>query len=275
MAKNLLHLYPGPTHEIPLRGSYLDHAVHRLGGAERPFVYANFVSSLDGRIAIGEGQQSRLPVELNSGNDFRLFLELQAQADCLITHGGYMRAIAEGRLDDILQVGTRAGTEDLAAWRNAQGLTAQPAVVIASGSLDFTVPASIAAHGQRLFVATGTAADTTRVAALQQRGIEVIFAGAGKAVEGRALAQAMAERGFMRQYLLAGPRMLETMLRQKMLCRLYLTLTHQLLGGDHFHSLIDGPVLGGEGRLQLRSLRLDALSHGGAGQLFAMYEPHG
>jgi riboflavin biosynthesis pyrimidine reductase len=119
--------------------------VHKPGTAEAPFVYGNFVSSLDGRIALVDASSgvSYLPEGLTNPNDFRLFLELQAQADCLITRGGYMRAIAAGRPDDILQVRTGKENRDLAAWRRAQGLSGQPAVVIASANLDFPMPESV------------------------------------------------------------------------------------------------------------------------------------
>ena len=140
MAARLLRLYPGPPQEAAVPGTYLAHAVHRLGSAARPFVYADFVSSLDGRIALDEHGESRLPDALRSDNDLRLLLELTAQADCLITHGGYLRAIAAGKLGDILQVGTRDGMRDLAPWRKANGLAPQPAVAIASASLDFPLP---------------------------------------------------------------------------------------------------------------------------------------
>src|SRR5262245_46382277 len=141
MAEMLRQLYPD-SREHSLRGLYLAHRVHELGVPGRPFVYGNFVSSWDGRIALRDPRsgESRLPEELVSGSDLRLLLELHAQADCLITHGGYMRAIAQGRLDDLLQVGTVKGHEDLAAWREAQGLAPQPAICIASSSLDFPFP---------------------------------------------------------------------------------------------------------------------------------------
>ena len=59
-----------------------------------------FLSSLDGRIALEDVSQSTtyIPKHLTTASDFRLFMELHAQADCLITHGGYMRALSEGRL---------------------------------------------------------------------------------------------------------------------------------------------------------------------------------
>lgn len=273
MPQKILQLYPPPIRESALKGTYLAHKVHVLGTSDKPFVYGNFVSSLDGRIALGDTGVSQVPKSLTSDNDFRLFLELQAQADCLITHGGYLRAIAERRLDDILQVGVQPGTEDLALWRASAGLAAQPAVVVASASLDFPLPESIRKHGQRLYIATGRRADTARVRKLEQQGHAVIFAGQERQVEGTALTQALGSLGFKSLYLLAGPRMLETMLRERVLSRLYLTMTHQIIGGEKFHTLIDGPELGDGGRLSLRSLYYDASSPSGAGQWFGQFEP--
>lgn len=277
MTARILELYPGPVHERALEGTYLAHQVHELGTPEAPFVYGNFVASLDGRIALRDGVTgtSYLPDALISANDFRLFLELQAQADCLITHGGYMRAIAEGRLKDILQVGIRETTRDLAAWRRTQGLDGQPAVMIVSASLDFPVPESPRLHGQRVYIATAETADPDRVAALRARGYTIIFAGRAEAVEGAPLVRALGGMGFRSLYLLAGPRMLETVLRDRVLSRLYLTVTHHIMGGAAFHTLVSGPELKDAGRLRLRSLYYDSTAPEGTGQWFAQFEPAG
>ena len=273
MAARMLRLYPGPPQEAAVKGAYLGHALHRLGSAARPFVYADFVSSLDGRIAVEPGGgESRLPAALRSPNDFRLLLELMAQADCLITHGGYLRAIAAGRLDDILQVGTQPGTEQLAAWRKANGLAAQPAIAVASASLDFPLPSSLARHEQRVVVATGAGAPADKTAALRAQGCEVFVAGQGRYVEGAPLTRELGARGFRSLFLLAGPRMLETMLRDRRLARLYLTVAHCVLGGAAFHTLIAGPELGPAGRLKLSALHYDAAQPDGAGQWFAQFE---
>lgn len=273
MAARILRLYPGPPQEAVVAGAYLGHALHRLGSAKRPFVYADFVASLDGRIALGEpGGDSGLPPALRSANDLRLLLELVAQADCLITHGGYLRAVASGRLDDILQVGLRDGTEDLAQWRKANGLSPQPAVAIASASLDFPLPPSLAEHGQRVMVATGAGAPPDKVAALRAQGCEVFLAGRARYVEGGPLTRELGARGFRSLFLLAGPRLLETMLRDRMLARLYLTIAHCVLGGEAFHTLIAGPELGAAGRLTLSALHYDAAEPDGAGQWFAQFE---
>lgn len=274
MLTRIIELYPEPGRERFPRGTYLEHRLHEFGSPEFPFVYANFVSSLDGRIGLADSETGRnyVPDCLVSPNDFRLFAELQAQADCLITHGGYLRAIADRSLDDILQVGEQPEHEDLAAWRKAEGLSAQPAVVIASASLDFPIPESLEAHGQPVYIATGEAADPDRVRYWERRGYRVIFSGKGKLVSGGPLVRALGNLGFRSLYLVAGPLMLETMLRDRMLSRLYLTITHQVLGGTQFHTIFQGTELGVAGRLRLRSLYYDPLAPGETGQWFCQFE---
>ncbi|MGH8477172.1 MAG: RibD family protein [Methylococcales bacterium] len=267
-------LYPAPYHEKELEGLYLDHAIHRLGSPESPFVYANFLSSLDGRIALidPESGASFLPKTLTNRNDFRLFLELHAQADCLITHGAYLRSLREGKLGNILQVGTGEEGSDLLEWRKEQGLEPQPAIVIASASLDFEVPGSIEEHGQECYIATGQDADPVRIRHWRERGYVVILAGDGHMVQGNHLVAELGKLGYRSIYLIAGPNMLDTMLRERRLCRLYQTISLQLFGGESFHSLLPGPVLGPSGRLRLRELYYDSAGDEHCAQLFACFE---
>jgi riboflavin biosynthesis pyrimidine reductase len=275
MTKQIFQLYPSQTEGLPLEGMYLESRLHQLGSSETPFVYGNFISSLDGRIALMDtaGATGYLPDELGNPDDFRLFLELEAQADCLITHGGYLRAIAAGRLDDILQVGTTKETRDLAAWRRTQGLSEQPAVVIASASLDFVVPESVERHRQKVYIATGNEADPVRVRHFERKGYEIIRAGHDRMVEGGPLVRAVGRLGYKSLYLLTGPRMLQTMLHDRVLSRLYVTIVHHVIGGEAFHTLTLGPQLRQAGRLHLRSLYHDPASESHAGQWFAQFEP--
>lgn len=275
MAARVVRLFPGPPEDVALAGLCLADALHRLGSAAAPFVYASFVGSLDGRIAVSDpvSGASRLPVEITSESDFRLFLELEAQADCLVTHGGYLRDLAAGRLDDVLQIGTRTMDRDLADWRRENGLSPQPAVVIASASLDFPIPDSLIREKRRVLVATGRQAPPDRVDALRARGVPVLVAGEGDAVEGAPLVRELGRLGFRSVYLLTGPRMLSTMLRDGALSRLYLTITHRVVGGESFHTMATGPRLEGAGRLRLCTLHYDAAAPDGAGQWFARFEP--
>jgi riboflavin biosynthesis pyrimidine reductase len=231
-------------------------------------VYGSFVSSLDGRIALAQHGSASALEGLASRNDFHLLQELHAQADCLITNSAYLRALARGELGNMLQV----SAPDLTAWRKQNGLAPQPAIVVASGSLDFPVHASIATHSQRLFVATGRKADPGRVQAIRDRGLEIIFASNGAWVEGAPLVSALGALGFKCLYLLAGPKMLETMLRDQRLARLYLTIRHRLLGGERFHTLIEGPRLDDAGRLALQALYFDPGEADGISQWFARFD---
>jgi riboflavin biosynthesis pyrimidine reductase len=128
-------------------------------------------------------------------------------------------------------------------------------------------------HGQQVFVVTGRKASETRVAALRADGYDVLFAGAERDAEGAGLMQALASKGMRSAFLLAGPQLLEATLCDGVLSRFYLTVTHELVGGEHFHSLIEGPRTTGAARLRLSSLYLDTSRPHGADQFFAQFEP--
>ncbi len=274
MQKQIFRLYPPPYAQASLRGLYLHEGLHRLGSEGRPFVYANFLASLDGRIALEDLQtgQTYLPKSLTTPADFRLFLELEAQADCLITHGGYLRALNRGLLGNILQIGAHEQGSDLVAWRRSQGLPAQPAIVIASASLDFVIPESVRQHQQKVFIFTGEDADPWKVDAWRKEGYPVLFAGSGNMVEGGKLIPMLGQLGYRSINLIAGPTMLDTVVRSGKLNRLYQTITHQLMGGEAFRTMVPGPELGPTGHLQLRTLYYDPSGPGGAGQWFAQFD---
>lgn len=273
MADTVLRLFPPPSEPVLLRGLYLDMGLHRRGTSDRPFVYANFLTSLDGRIALEDDEgQAYLPRTLTTPDDFRLFLELAAQADCLITHGGYLRALAEGRLGNILQVGLDPRHRDLAEWRLQNGLTPQPAIVVASASLYFPMPDTIARNGQACYIATGERADPKRIADWRRRGHEVLIAGSERMVEAQPLIRQLGEKGFRTIYLIAGPHMLDTIVRQGCLGLLFQTITHQLLGGESIRTLLPGAEMGVFGHLKLVSLYYDSTSPLGTGQWFAQFQ---
>lgn len=274
MLPKLLCLYPSPSREVDIKGLYLSHRVHELGTENLPFVYANFLTSLDGRIALEDVEQGTtyIPKHLTTDSDFRLFMELHAQADCLITHGGYLRALGEGNLGNILQVGIRPEQHDLAEWRRKNGLKPQPAVIIASASLNFPIHESLLKYGQKIYIATGRRADPERISYWRKQGYTVLLTGEGKWVHGEPLIRQLSGLGYKSIYLIAGPQMLDTIIREKQLSRLYQTITHQLLGGEQFRTLLPGPVLGPKGNLTLDSLYYDPISPEGSGQFFTRFQ---
>ena len=277
LGKRLLSLYPTPQKEVPLTGLYLDHRVHELGTQSRPFVYANFVSSLDGRIALADTQygNSYIPKHIMSSSDFRLFMELHAQADCLITHGGYLRALASKKLGNILQVGSHPQCTGLINWRKNNKLSEQPAIVIASASLDFPMHESLKNTQQPVYIATGVNADPYRVDKWKKLGYSVLFCGKDKMVQGAKLIHQLSLLGYKSIYLIAGPQMLDTMVRDNQLSRFYQTITHQLIGGKNFRTLLSNSELGSKGNLTLKSLYYDydTSSPTSSGQFFMQFEP--
>lgn len=269
MQKSLLRFYPDPCESVPIKGLYLVHQLHKLGTAESPFVYANFLSSLDGRIAVEDTVQgtTHIPKHITTASDFGLFMELHAQADCIITHGGYMRVLAEGRLGNILQVKDK----DLAEWRRNNGLQPQPAVIIASASLNFPVHNSLKEHAQTVYIATGRNADPERIRYWQDSGYPLLFTGDDQKVHGAPLIDELSRLGYKAIYLVAGPQMLDTVIREKQLSRLYLSMTHQLVGGKDFRTLLTGQMLGPEGNLILEALYYEQDSPPGSGQFFMQF----
>ena len=271
----ILRLFPTPQKSVTLSGLYLAHQVHKLGTQSHPFVYANFVSSLDGRIALADSHhgETYIPKHLMTHSDFMLFMELHAQADCLITHGGYLRTLATKKIGNILQVGNHSRCTEFINWRRKNNLTEQPAIVIASASLDFPMHQSLKNQQQSVYIATGKNADLNRVRKWEKQGYTILFCGEEKLVQGASLIRQLGLLGYKSIYLIAGPQMLDTMIRENQLSRLYQTITHQLIGGKNFRTLLTNSELGSKGNLRLKSLYYDANSPISSGQFFIQFEP--
>ena len=272
--REVMQLHPPPARPRRLDGLYLNERMPPPAAGAPAMVYANFVTSLDGRIALTDADgASRLPDGLTNPRDWRLFQELQAHADCLVTHGGYLRAFASGRLGNVLQAGLAAGSEDIARWREMHAAVAQPAIAVVSASLDLPIPDSLLAHRQPVHVLTTAGAGGDRRAALEGAGYDVrghrtrtVGACPGR---GRGSGRARLRR----LYLQTGPRMLESALRDRVLARLYLTISHRLAGGERFDTMVRGGApLGAAGRLRLGALYLDEAPGLDCGQLFARFD---
>lgn len=272
MAKKLLQLFPPSSEKVELKNLYLYKHGWFANNATQPRVAANFLSSLDGRIAVSPSAQTKteLPKDLTSDEDFRLFLELHAQADCLITHGGYMRALAENKLGNILQIPNNKDYEDLYNWRALQGLNPHPTLVIASSSLEFPMHPSLKEHGQKVYIATSQQSEPSKRKTWEDQGYKVIVAGEKK-VDGKPLIDALCKEDLKHFYLIAGPKMLHTMIKDKKLSHLYLSNAQQLLGGEFFNTMLDGEILTTP-KLELKSLFYDDNSENGHGLFFSNYD---
>lgn len=274
MQESITRLYPLPAQEERLIGLYLreglrDHA-RSAGDA---FVYSNFVTSLDGRIAIPRpgGDGMMVPEQIANPRDWRLFQELAVQADVLITSGRYLRDYGAGRAQEILRVYDDPQFADLGEWREAQGLPPLPDLAVVSRSMRFPIPPPLVEGGRRVLVFTTSGADPERVRELERQLGQVIVAGEAD-VDGRRLVAALSERGYRLVYSTTGPKVLRMLVQARRLDRLYLTLAGRLLGGSPFSSIVEGAVLEPPADLRLRSLYLDPHAFDGVGQIFASYE---
>ncbi len=271
-SENIIQLFPATGDARSLQGLYLAHDLRNRASEGGPFVYSNYVTSLDGRIAIPHPSRPGLtvPAAIANDRDWRLFQELAIQADILFTSGRYLRDYADGRAQEILRVYEGEQFADLATWRSEHGLSPQPDLAVISASLNFPVPEALTTAGRRVWIITVENVDKDRVRALQDKA-NVLVAGEMK-VEGDKLVQSLGDRGYRLMYNATGPKVLHMLLASGRLDRLYLTFANRILGGDPFATIVDGDTLEPPVNFKLDALYLDPLGLDGLGQLFAAYE---
>lgn len=268
----VMPLYPQPGPVRSLQGLYLEQDL-RAGSGGRMVVYANFVSSLDGRVALPNTRgKSGVPEAIANTRDWWLFQELAVQADSLLVSGRYLRARSRGEVQDLFAAFHDPGFKTLRQWRAARGLPVRPRIVVLTRRVDFAPPLDMKAT--ELLVITGEgAASCSGAQRLRNAGAAVVAAGPGDAVEPRRLRAALTDAGGGLVYAVGGPRVLHQLVAGNVLDRLYLTQVPQLLGGAHMTTLIEGLELRPPGQLRLHSLHLDCeTSCKGAGQLFGCFE---
>jgi riboflavin biosynthesis pyrimidine reductase len=273
MVGDIQQLFPLPVREIPLVGAYLAHDLRAPAAQDAlPFIYANFVASLDGRIAIPrpDGLGLMVPPATANPRDWRLYQELAAQADVILSSGRYLREWARGRAQEILQVDDPRFA-DLRDWRVQHGLPPQADLAVISASLDFPIPPVITTGGRKLVVITAGQPDAKRVKELHEAGAADVLVAGEEAVSAVEMVSGLAGLGYRVIYSAAGPRVLHLLVSGGVLDRLYLTQVNRLLGGAPYASILDGALLEPPSDLRLRSLYLDPPAGDGPGQLFGAY----
>ncbi len=262
-------LLPTPHETRPLRGLYLESPLEPAAGSG-PFVYANFVTSLDGRIAVDNGAVYGVPRSVANPRDWRLFQELAARADCLITSGRFLRQWEAGAAQDVLPLGPRF--DDLRAWRLAAGMPAQPDVAIVSASLDFNLPPMLAGGERRVWLLTSAGTPARRLRRHLSAGVRLAADPLPRRLDGCTIRDALGGLGYRRIYSVTGPQVMHTLVADGTLDALFLTVRHRLIGGDGYDSIVEGSAFKRPGDLELRWLYLDAGFGDGAGQHFLRFD---
>ena len=256
----VLRLYPPPHQQSNLSGLYLKLNLHRQAAVGDVLIYSNFITSLDGRISVREPASGEyvVPASIANKRDWRLYQELAAQSDVMLTSARYFRQLAKGTAQDLLPVGEASEYADLLAWRMEQGLKRQPDVMVLSNSLDIPLKAIEKVQDRCVMVLTSRQADRKKLGLLQSYGVKVFVAGR-KAVEGPLLRQLLIGQGYRSAYMVAGPRAHRTLIAEQVLDRIFLSTHFSLLGGDAFHTILAGDIENAV-QLELRSLYLDQLA---------------
>ena len=273
MDEPVQQLYPLPALERPLAGTYLAHNLRQYcPEASDVFVYSTFVASVDGRIAIPHPNLPGLtvPTAIANARDWRLYQELAAQADVIISSSRYLKDWQAGRAGEILETADPRFA-DLRRWRAEKGLAPQPDYAIISGSLKFPIPEPLTAGGRKLLVFTHAGADRDRIAAIEAQGGRVLFAG-DESVEAASLVNHLREGGYQTIFSSAGPQILHLLLVGGVLNRLYVTYAGRLLAGQPYAAIVEGPQFQPAVDLKIQCITLDNHAPDGLGQMFVAYD---
>jgi riboflavin biosynthesis pyrimidine reductase len=222
-------------------------------GIEAPRVYANFVTSLDGIVALGGEVESGSIISGHSEADRFVMGLLRACADAVVVGAGTFRK-TPGHLWTAERVAP-AMAPAFAELRSKLGLSTRPLFVLltASGEVDVTHPALA---GDALVVTTasgrtrlaGKLAPTVRVAAFE--GTRLALAPVLAMLRAQGLRRILSE---------GGPTLIGDLIAEGALDELFLTRSPLLLGrkdGDGRKTLVEGVDLARKRpSLELLSLR--------------------
>ncbi|MDQ6995464.1 MAG: dihydrofolate reductase family protein [Mariprofundaceae bacterium] len=240
--------------------------LHKQAAVDDVLIYSNYIASLDGRIALWDSSTDEFSVPKSIANvrDWRLYQELAAQSDIMLTSARYFRQLAKGCAQDLLPVGKGKEHDDLHAWRKQQALSPQPDVMIVSSSLDIPLQSLAYVSDRKVWVITTSQASADRKRSLQALGVTILIGGE-TSVQGDVLKKHLIDLGYRSAYMIAGPQIHHILLQAGVLNRLFLTTHLSLLGHDVFHTLLQGEMK--PMACELLSLYLDSQGQ----QMFGQY----
>ena len=219
-------------------------------GLGHPSLYANFVASVDGVVALPVGGDSGHLVSGDDEPDRFIMGLLRAAADAVLIGAGTFRTAVGDLWHPETVYPAAAGS--YAELRRRLGLRLHPVLVVvtASGHLDTTQPAL------RDSVILTTPQGEGRLQGNLPEGARVAVLGA-QPFSGRAVLDHLHARGLNTILAEGGPTLVGALLAEGVVDELFLTSSPRLFGrypGDGRKSLVEGVDLGGR-PMQLASLR--------------------
>ena len=202
----------------------------RIYGGDLPFanecVYANFVATLDGVVAIPSIPSSNTLIAGDNDADRLLMGILRAVADTVLIGAGVLRASPKGtwRAEKIYPDAAEAYAE----LRSALSLPPAPEIAILSGSGSID-PAHPVLESRAVILTSDAGAE--RLVGVLPEDTAVLSLGARPRIRGDEIVSALRERGHRRILCEAGPHTFGAMLAAEQVDELFLT-TSPFLAGD-------------------------------------------
>jgi len=201
---------------------------------DRPYVIANFVSSVDGRATLA-GRSGGL----GDDGDRAIFHGLRERVDAVLVGTRTLRAERYGRI---------LGKPERRQRRLELGRSEEPlaCIITRSGDVPFEIPL-FAAPEARIVVFTAVELDTSGCAAQ----VEVVRLDPGELTQATALRRLRSDFGIRLLLCEGGPTLFGALLREGAADELFLTLAPKLAGGGRGPTISAGPELASPQDLQL------------------------
>lgn len=250
--------------QVPLEGLYLGQRLLEMSKEiGRSVVFADFLTDKNGVVAKADKPAHfQIPRELKNPSDWRLFQELMAQADVIISTGAYFKRLTSpgNAAQDILyQFEPGKEFEKLGQWRLSAGYNKRsPDLAVVSHHLDFEFPEELIKSGRKIVIFTTDAmANSVKAKALHNAG--TLINGNGEAgVDGSSMIATLANgMGYRVIMMASGPSVLELLLAAKCLDLLYVTQAQLEIPFDD-SATVQTIFSGGK---QINDLKAFSLSH--------------
>lgn len=235
-----------PAFELPIR---LAEAYGGTLGIATPSVFANFVASVDGTVALPGDRESGRIISLASRADRFVMGLLRAHADAILIGAGTYEKARRAQWTSAHICAEFA--PDFAELRERLQLDPEPKLVIVSGSGSLEPGPALE---RALVVTTSAGAERLRPSLPATSEVAVL---SGDRLGGVAVMQQLRQRRFERVLCEGGPRLFGELVQSGCIDELFLTISPQLFGhdaGDGKKALLDGVNMNGV-ELELRSLR--------------------
>lgn len=208
-------------------------------GLDNPGIYANFVSTLDGAVALTDVPRSNRIISMGSRADRFVMGLLRARAELVLVGAG---TFAASRRTWSPSDAHPDGAEPYARYRAALGLSSAPAVAVLTRSGD--LPAEHPVFSERTVVVLTTRDGEHRLRSMLPDSVHLVVPDDGLADPVVAV-KTLHELGYRHILSESGPHLFGSLVRSGLVDNLFLTTSPQLAGGSRTDALrlVEGPAM--------------------------------